>query len=198
MTPREHFTLARNGALALVLAVLTGCAGVAVGAGATAGVAALQERGLEVAAKDLKIEARILAKWLEFNDKLVLKIGTEVYEGRVLLTGAVRDPALAADAVRMSWSVAGVKEVLNEIQVVGSGDLVDLARDAWITTQLLSVLTVDKEILAINYVIETVNGTVYLMGIAQNQTELDRVEAHARNVEYVRKIISHVRVKEAS
>ena len=42
---------------------------------------------------------------------------------------------------------------------------------------------------------ETVNGIVYLIGIAQNQKELDRVLAHAREINYVRNIISHVRVK---
>ena len=40
-----------------------------------------------------------------------------------------------------------------------------------------------------------VNGIVYLIGIAQNQKELDRVIAHARDINYVRNIISHVRVK---
>jgi osmotically-inducible protein OsmY len=56
-------------------------------------------------------------------------------------------------------------------------------------------MTFDKKILAINYSIETVNGIVYLIGIAQNQEELDRVIAHARAIDYVRQIKSHVRVK---
>ena len=36
---------------------------------------------------------------------------------------------------------------------------------------------------------------VYLLGVAQSQNELARVEAHARNQSYVRRVISHVRVK---
>ena len=39
------------------------------------------------------------------------------------------------------------------------------------------------------------NGTVYLMGIAQNQAELNRVKNHARGLDYVRRVISHVRLK---
>ena len=96
----------------------------------------------------------------------------------------------------MAWKTEGVKDVINEIQT-GTSSLRDLAKDAWITTQLHSKITLDKNILAINYSIETVNGIVYLIGIAQNQQELGRVIAHARNLSYVRRIISHVRVKKA-
>ncbi len=188
-------------ALAMVLAAalaLGGCAGVVVGAGTTTGVAALQERGLEVAARDTRLEAEIVAQWLTHNNKLVINIDVEVYEGRALLTGAVDGEAVRADAVRMAWKVAGIKDVLNEIQIVAGTDLIDLARDIWITTQLKSKLTFDQDVLAINYAIETVNGVVYLIGTAQNQAELERVVGHARDIEYVRNVISHVRVKGAS
>ena len=71
----------------------------------------------------------------------------------------------------------------------------DTARDMWITTRLTWKITFDKNVHAINYVVETVNGTVYLIGIAQNQPELDRVIAYARGLTYVKKVISHVRLK---
>ncbi len=189
--------LARTMVMAAALA-LGGCAGVAVGAGATTGVAALQERGLEVAARDTRLEAEIIAQWLTHNDKLVTKLGVEVYEGRVLLTGAVDGEAMRVDAVRLTWKVAGIKDVLNEIQIVADSDFSDLARDTWLTTQLKSKLTFDQDVLAINYAVETVNGVVYLIGIAQNRAELERVVGHARDIEYVRNVISHVRVKGAS
>ena len=105
---------------------------------------------------------------------------------------------MQADAVRLAWKVIGVKEVINEIQVTSDSGVIDLARDSWITTQLKSKLTLDNKVLAINYVIETVNGIVYLIGIAQNQGELDRVIAHSRTISYVRQVISHVRVKGAA
>lgn len=177
---------------------LSGCAGVVVGAGATTGVAAYQERGIEGVAKDLQIESRIIGNWFQFEHTLPTKVSVEVYEGRALLTGAVSDPKIRADAVRLAWKALEVKEVLNEIQVTGPGDIFDFARDSWITTQLKSKITFDENILAINYVIETVNGIVYLIGIAQDQAELDRVIAHGRNLKRVKKIISHVRLKGAS
>ncbi len=36
---------------------------------------------------------------------------------------------------------------------------------------------------------------VYLMGIAQDRTELDRVTNHARNVKYVRKVVNYARLR---
>ncbi len=173
---------------------LQGCTGVVVGAGATAGVAAYSDRGIEGAAKDLKIEASILGSYLEKNQMLPIKIGVEVYEGRALLTGIAEDEQMRANAVKLAWTASGIREVLNEIQLVGGG-AVNLAKDSWITAQLKTQITFNKDIMAVNYVVETVNGTVYLIGIAQSQAELDRVLAHAREIDYVQNVISHVRIK---
>ena len=177
--------------------VLSGCAGTVVGASATAGIAAYQERGFQGAARDLKIQVAITELWFTYDHTFVVRLGLDVYEGRALLTGAVDDPEVRADAVRLAWTASGVKEVINEIQVPDEGGPLVLARDTWITAQLASRITFDETILSINYDIETVTGTVYLIGIAQNQKELDRVKDHARTIAYVRKIISHVRVKGA-
>ena len=113
------------------------------------------------------------------------------------MTGAVDKTENRIDAVRIAWNVSGVREVLNEIQVRDKSDLLDAARDQLITADLSATITVDKRIKSINYSIETVNGTVYLMGIAQDQAELDRIRNHARQIRYVRRIVSHVRIKGA-
>ena len=191
-------SLARWTVLVAMAAWLGGCAGVVVGAGAATGIAASQERGLPGAARDLKIEAQIADQWFRHDHTFPTKLGIEVHERRVLLTGVVEDPGVRADAVRLAWQVEGIKEIINEIKVAERGDVVDFARDSWITTQLKSKLTLDKRVEAINYAIETVNGTIYLIGVAQSQEELDRVIAHARTIEYVRRIASHVRVKDGS
>ena len=180
--------------LLAVSTILSGCTAI-VGAGATVGVAAVQERGLKGRANDLKIEARVLEKYVNAGFKLTATIGAEVYEGRVLLTGASKDTKITDQAVKLAWQVDGVKEVINEIQVGKESGISDYSQDTWITAQLKSKMTFDQEILSINYVVETVNATVYLIGIAQNATELNRVKQHASNVKFVRNIISHVRVK---
>ncbi len=183
------------GLLTAAMLGLSGCAGVVIGAGAAVGVAAMQERGVEEAARDLGIEAEIGEKWLRKDHKMFVALGVESYEGRVLLTGIAPTEEIRAEAVDLAWKVEGVKEVYNEIVVSESSDLIDSANDSWISTQLRSKITFDKKILAINYHIDTVNGTIYLLGIAQNRKELERVIAHAKNITYVRGIVDHVRVK---
>ncbi len=185
-------------ALMLAAFVLSGCAGTVIGAGAAVGVAAYDERGIAGVAKDQKIAFDIRDSWLRHDHEFPVKLSVEVYEGRALVTGVIDDEQMRADAVKLAWKAEGVAEVINEIQVSGSTDLLNLARDSWVTAKLKSILTFDQEIMAINYSIETVNGIVYLIGIAQSQEELDRVIAHARGIEYVRKVINHVRVRSPS
>jgi len=192
---RLYLITARLGALLLISFIpLAGCS-LAVGAGATAGVAAAQERGLGGAIKDTAINAEIAKNWINFSPDLFVEISADVHEGRVLLTGTVSDPQARLDAVRLAWQADGVRQMINEIQVTNEGGVADFARDSWITGQLRTKITFDKEVLAINYSIETVNGIIYLMGIAQDKAELDRVIRYARNIKYVKNVISHVRIK---
>jgi len=171
--------------------------GAATGAAATAGTMSEQERGFKTGVQDAVILAKINQKWLEYDFNIFTKITARVMEGRVLLTGTVSKTGTRIDAVRLAWQVEGVNEVLNEIDVSDKSDLLDATRDAWVTTQLRIKLTVDDKIKAINYAIYTVNGIVYLMGIAQDSREIERVTGHARNVKYVRQIVSYVRLKNA-
>ena len=154
--------------------------GVVMGAGAATGLAAYQERGVDGVARDLGTSSRILDMYARNDHILVKDVGVEVYEGRALLTGQVATEGLRADAVRLAWQADGVIDVINEIYVSGDGNFLDTARDAWISTQLETKLTFDDQILAINYAIETAGATVYLIGIAQNDQELERVKNHAR------------------
>ncbi len=186
-------------AVLLLAAALTlgGCAGAVIGGGAAVGTAAYQERGVQGVARDMATATRMRTRFLDAGEEYVTGVGVEVYEGRILLTGTLADENRRATAVGLAWKTDGVKDVINEIQS-GKATFRDWAKDSWITAQLQSKITFDQKILAINYSIETVNGIIYLIGIAQNQTELGRVIAHARTIGYVKRVITHVRVKEGA
>ena len=167
-----------------------------VGAGAAVGVAAVQERGVKGRATDLQIEALILKDFLARGLKMTTAIGVEVYDGRVLLTGLTKDTNVSDEAVRIAWKTRGVKKVINEIKLEKTGTIADFAHDTWITTKLKSRMTFDKNILAINYLVETVNRSVYLLGVAQDAGELKRVVGHASSIDRVREVVyDHVRIK---
>ncbi|MDA1325202.1 MAG: BON domain-containing protein [Proteobacteria bacterium] len=180
---------------ALLAATLGGCTSLAVGAGATVATAAAEERGVTGAASDLAIAATITSLWIKNDPRLVTDLDMSISEGRVLLTGTVATQARRLEAVRLAWRASGVKTVINEIEIRQPGGISGYARDSWITAQLVGRLSFDREVDYINYTVETVNRTVYLMGIAQDQAEIDRVAGHARQVRYVRRVVSHVRLK---
>ena len=189
--------------LAALLAALAGlnpsaCAPIAIaaGAGAAVGVAVAQEKGVSAAADDVRIRTEINGLWLETDEDLLHDVELQVQERRVLLTGSVEDPELRLKAVRLCWQVDGVKEVINEIEISDKSGFANYSRDAQISTELRSTMLVDQDIRSINYSIETVNQTIFLMGVARSQDELDRVIDHARNIEYVRRVRNYVRVKE--
>ena len=180
--------------LAIAVPFVGGCTGSAIGVGALSGLAVYEERSIKTIARDTKIAIQLRAALLNKSKNHFMQIGIEVFEGRVLLTGGVESAQMRADAVGIAWKIENVNAVLNEVSL-GLSSFVETARDTFITAQLTSKITLDKEIMAINYSIETVAGTVYLIGIAQSTVELEKVISHARTLSYVRKVISHVRIK---
>lgn len=180
--------------------LLSACSplGIAVGAGATAGVAAQQEGGLNAAANDAGIRAQINRLWFEKDIEMMRRVGLSVSNGRVLLTGVVPKAEDRVEAVRLVWQVPGVREVINEIRVDGEEGSRggSYATDVWISTQLRSKLLFDSQINAINYSVETIHGIVYLMGVAVSRDELERVINHARNIRGVNKVVNHVLLKD--
>lgn len=178
--------------LSFLAGVVTGCTGLAVGAGATGATAAAQERGLKGAVGDAAIRVRINGLWFDHDEEMYRKITLSISEGRVLLTGRVKADQMMFDAVRLAWKAKGVEEVINEIQVNDGGGIGAFLRDTWISARLKAKLAFDDRVTSINYSIDTVAGVVYLFGIARDREELERVTNHARNLDYVRKVVSHV------
>ncbi len=185
------------GSLACLVLALSACTapGMVVGAGATGAVAAAEERGITGAIRDSRIRTEINYYWLEHDRALLVSLSTAVYEGRVLLTGVAASVAKRDAAVRLAWKPDGVKEVINEIIVDAKGASGSFARDTWISAKLRSKLLFDGEIMGINYSIDTVRGTVYLLGVAQDREEMARVVNHARNLSYVRRVVNHAILK---
>jgi osmotically-inducible protein OsmY len=178
-------------------AVLGACAPLIVGTGAAVGGAATQERGVKGSLDDQGVSLDINERWFSDDHAAYSGVNLQVQEGRALLSGQVVDPETRVKAVRLAWQANGVLEVINEIEIRDRSSLSDSAQDTWITTKLLARLIGDEEVASRNYSIETVNGTVFLIGVAQNQEELQRVVAHARDVSYVKRVVDYVRIKTA-
>lgn len=175
---------------------LNACAplGIATGAAAGVGSAASKEGGLSGAVTDASIKGKINELWFQYNIDMFSKLSTTVNQGRVLLTGVVQNPQDRVEAVRLVWQVEGVKQVINEIRVADSDGLPGFVKDTWVTTRLRTAITFEKNIQSLNYSIDTVQGVVYLMGVAMSQTELNRVIELARTIPNVKQVVSYVKL----
>lgn len=171
-----------------------GAVGIATGAGAVVGLAAGQEGGISGAAEDTRIRALINDAWFKYNVNTFTKLNLTVNQGRVLITGVVQNPEDRVEAVRLAWQVEGVKQVINEIRVADSEGVPGFVKDRWISTRLRTAITVDRDVQSLNYSIDTVQGVVYLMGVAQNQLELNRVIETARTISGVKQVVSYVKL----
>ena len=183
----------------LALPALGGCAVLAVGgvvaAGAGAGYAAGQERGVTGTVDDLTIENNIASAWMNADPPLPGNLTVTAYEGRTLLTGIVSRPQEKARAGAIARSTPGVRVVYNEI-AVGPGETTwEAARDAWISARLRSDLVLNRDVRSMNYTIETVNGSVYLIGSARDPAELARVTNLARYIPDVKQVVSFVDIR---
>jgi osmotically-inducible protein OsmY len=83
---------------------------------------------------------------------------------------------------------------MNEIRVADSEGAPGYVRDTWITTRLRTALTFEKNVQSLNYSIDTVQGVVYLMGVAMNQQELDKVLQIARTIPNVKQVVNYVKM----
>lgn len=178
---------------------LTGCVplvigGAAAGAGG-AGYVAGQERGVGGLISDRTLKSRVEDKWYVANKEMAKGLTANVENGKVVITGTVKDPEWKVEAVRLAWQVDGVNEVHSEATVRNPTSFSEDARDSWITTRLRTELIADSRIRSLNYSIETVGGTVYLMGTARTQEELDRAVDHARNLSGVRQVVNYVEIR---
>lgn len=124
-------------------------------------------------------------------------VDVSVNEGRVLLTGVVRDPKKELLAVEMAWKVDGVREVINEIQLIEDGgygpkNFARAFRDMALTLEIETKLLIKPRLRSSNYKINTVNGVVYMMGIAADEEELNKALDVVARIRGVKKVVNHI------
>jgi osmotically-inducible protein OsmY len=191
---KKYLTLA---ILVMASASLSGCITALIAGGTETAVVVAQERSVGNAMDDAGILLQIKNMYARQDYKdLLANVEIKVVEGRVLLTGNVDKTETQIEAVRLAWLVGGVKEVMNDIQINDKAGIWNYLRDVGISTQVRTRLIATKGIRSINYSVITVNQVVYLMGIAQDQSELDKAVAVASTTSYVQRVVSYARLRD--
>ena len=182
--------------LFLTLFVLSGCASALVGGAASLGLATVQERSLKDAAIDLEINLLIQDKMFRADtEEIFSSVDVIVLEQRVLLVGNVENTKYKDKVASIAWNTPKVREVLNEVTINKNLGLVSEAKDARISLHLSGLLIGDIEVSDINFNHSVSGQIVYIIGIAQNEEELNKVINHARTIQGVKKVISHIILK---
>ena len=184
---------------AVILGVLAhflqGCspAGTVLGAGARTGRALAEDRPVEEIWGDSLLKVTINKKLLETSfSETFWSLNTTIFEGRVLITGNVKNTTLRDQVSQMVWGVKGVREVLNEIEIQETNNVTQIARDKFIQTSLQARMLGDKIVSDINYKMIAHNNVLYIIGVAQSQAELEKVVAHARAIRYVKRFVNYI------
>ena len=184
-------------ALFLILIYISGCASALIGGVATVGLATVQERPMKDFAIDLKLELQLQKKLFEANkDKLFATVDVIIIEQRIMLIGNVESQEVRDLATKISWEVSPkIKAVLNELTIGGKSTLLSEAKDVRISLSLSGLLIGDVDISDINFSHSVSKQVIFLIGIAKNDDELNQVIYHARTIKGVRKVISHIILK---
>lgn len=177
---------------------LGGCAVAVVGGMAAAGGAgyeAAQERGVVGSFHDIELKTDIQAAMLRADPNLPLPLTVTVYDHRVLITGRVPSRAMKAEAREIASSQPGVRAVYDEIEVGPELTGIDAAQDAFVTARLRSDLVLDSDIRSGNFNIDTTDGSVFLIGTARSQSEIDRATQIARYIPGVKRVVSYMDIR---
>ena len=175
-----------------------GCtpANILVGGAGTGMVVAEGDRSFGTVVDDATIKVNIAAKFINSTDGLFININTNVLEGRVLLTGLVENQEIRIDAVRRVWEVAGINEVVNEIQIGNRATLKEYAQDLWITTQVKTMAAKTIGLRVISYNFETIQGKVFVAGITSRPNQLEDLLSAIQTIKGVTDIVNYVIVKQ--
>lgn len=113
-----------------------------------------------------------------------------VIEGRVLLTGVVHHEVVKDYIVKKITENIKVRELLNELNV--SEDGISSFSDFWVKRSIIAKIFFKTKIKSLNYEISVVNGSVYIIGIAENKEELTLLTKTISTVRGVKEVISYV------
>ena len=147
-----------------LLASLSGCFGLIVGAGIGSAVSAVDRRtlGAQTEDKSVTVKAELKMREVTGGDG---NINVTSFNRKVLLTGEVRDAAMKAAAEREVRKIENVVSVINELEISGASSYTSRSNDALITTKVKASLVDMKTVSAISFKVTTERGVVYLMGL---------------------------------
>ena len=154
--------------------------------------AASKEKGIGTTISDNVIKTKISNLVYKLDKNLINDTKIFVNNGAVLITGKVNKPSNKIEFTKLAWSIKGVNEVNNELQITDTSYIKNIARDLASLGEIRARIMSDKKINSLNYSIDVVNDKVYLSGIATSKEEMLLVKNHASSARYVKEVYNYI------
>jgi len=183
--------------LIAILLLLTACTprDLLLGAGGAAGTASMQERGISGALTDYQLRLAINESWFHHSIQLYERASLMISKGRVVIIGRVPSQELKTLAQELAVK-AGAVNPQNRLTIGPDRSLGTRLADESISLRLEGVYTFDRDVKALNYDVETNDGTVYVIGEAESTRERQRVMYLARYFPGVKSVEAFIDVTE--
>jgi|TARA_B100001093_G_scaffold382778_1_gene368352 osmotically-inducible protein OsmY len=153
---------------------------------------ALDPRTIGTQVDDSIMEKSLVARLTVKDASYFLSIKTKVLDGRIFLTGKVKDPEEKLYITKLAWETDGVRSVRNDIKIKEGFNFKRSAKDLLITSQLRTALIINKSIKSTNYNIDTYKKKIFIYGIAKSEDEKKEVIKEAEMILDVEKVIPSI------
>ncbi len=126
------------------------------------------------------------------NKKYIVSISSKVIDGNIYLSGKVDNPEEKLKITKMSWETKGVRSVKSAVIIKGETNFKNNAKDILITSQLRTALIFNQLVRSTNYNIDTINGKIYIFGIAMIKDEKKEIIKEAQEIYGVKEVIPSI------
>ena len=126
------------------------------------------------------------------DKKYIINISPKVLDGNIYLSGKVDEPEEKLKIIKTAWETKGARSVQSTITIKGKSNFKSTAKDVLITSQLRTALIFNKLTKASNYTIDTIEGKIYIFGIAMTKDEKEKVLSEADQIHGVKDVIPSI------
>ena len=173
-----------------LIIILTSCSSVGrFGAGVDI---TFDPRTIGMQIDDTIMQKNLSARLALAEKKYFLSIQSKVMDGRIFLSGKVDEPEEKIKITKMAWETKGVRSVKNAITIKGQNSFKSTAKDILITSQLRTALIFNNKTKARNYTLETINGNIYIIGIAMDREEKKEVINETNKIYDVKEVFPSI------
>jgi osmotically-inducible protein OsmY len=166
------------GSLALLTITLVGCSG---------------DRGVSDFVSDTQTDLALKQKIYKFDPDLDFSVNRDIFRGQILLTGCVHNEKEKKKIESFARSLSSVDIVHNHLVIKKREKFFDFTKDSGISREIKTHLLCDTDVVSSNICVRVYDCVVYLMGVAKDEHERQKVLDYATNTQGVKKVVCYLK-----